>query len=114
MQLPSDAPPTWTFFSNHAHVLFYIADDPTARVRDIAAAVGITERAVQRILGELSAARVIQVRKTGRRNTYVIRRGAALRHPLEDHRTVGDLITLVSQRPAEKPPRRRRELFGIL
>ena len=87
---------SWTFLSNHAHALMVIAGDPDARVRDIAASVGITERAVQRILRELEEAGVLGRERRGRRNHYVIHGNVPLRHPLEQHRTVNDLIGLVS------------------
>ena len=89
-------PSSWTFFSNHAHVLFYVARYPDARIRDIANAVGITGRAVQRILRELSEAHVVISKKRGRRNHYFIRGAAPLRHPLESHKSVADLIELVA------------------
>lgn len=83
---------TWTFLSNHAHVLVCLAADPNTRVRDIAAEVGITERRVNGILADLEEAGIITVYKTGRRNSYEIDRKARLRHPLEAHKTVGDLL----------------------
>lgn len=83
---------TWTFLSNHAHVLVCLAADPDTRVRDIAAEVGITERRVNAILGDLESAGIITVYKSGRRNSYEIDRKARLRHPLESHKTVGDLL----------------------
>lgn len=83
---------TWTFLSNHAHVLVCLAADPDTRVRDIAAEVGITERRVNGILADLEDAGIITVYKTGRRNSYEIDRKARLRHPLEAHKTVGDLL----------------------
>lgn len=83
---------TWTFLSNHAHVLVCLAADPDTRVRDIAAEVGITERRVNGILSDLEDAGIITVYKTGRRNSYEIDRKARLRHPLEAHKTVGDLL----------------------
>ena len=86
---------TWTFLSNHAHALMCIARDPDARVRDIAASVGITERAVQRILRELEEAGVVVRERRGRRNHYAIHGDVPLRHPLEQHKTVNDLIGLV-------------------
>jgi predicted ArsR family transcriptional regulator len=85
----------WTFLTNHAHVLLCLARDPSLRRRDLAERVGITERAVGTILGELEAAEVITVRRAGRRNTYRIHGRVRLRHPVEAHRTVGDLIALV-------------------
>lgn len=88
--------PSWTFLSNHAHVLFCIARDPDCRVRDIADAVGITERAVQRIIGELVEEGILIRERVGRRNHYRIHGGTPLRHPMESHRTVGELIDLLS------------------
>jgi len=85
----------WTFLSNHAHVLLCLYRDPAVRLRDFAAEVGITERAVQRIISELEQAGVILRHKEGRRNTYELELTKPLRHPLEHHRTVGDLITLL-------------------
>lgn len=85
----------WTFLTNHAHVLLCLAGDPTLRRRDLADRVGITERAVGTILAELEAGGVLTVKRDGRRNTYRVHGRAKLRHPVEAHRTVGDLIALV-------------------
>jgi len=87
---------SWTFLSNYAHVLVYLARDRHARAREIAAAVGITERAVQRIVAELEAAGVLSHTRVGRRNQYEIHRDRPLRHPLESHQTVGQLIDLLT------------------
>lgn len=88
----------WTFLSNHGHVLVCIAQRSDARVRDIAHEVGITERAVQRILKELEKGGVLERRRVGRRNHYEIREDVPLRHPLESHCTVADLIRLTRQK----------------
>ena len=90
----------WTFLSNHAHVLVCLALDPDGRLRDVATEVGITERAVQGIVGDLEHAGVILRERQGRRNTYRPRLDAPLRHPLEAHRPVGALLSLVLD-PAE-------------
>lgn len=82
----------WTFLSNHAHVLLCVARDPDARLRDVADAVGITERATHRIISELEEAGVVTRIREGRRNHYEIDISAALRHPLESNRTVGSLL----------------------
>ena len=58
----------WTFLSNHGHVLIFLAQNPQARIRDIAAAVGITERSAQIILADLEAAGYLTKIKVGRRN----------------------------------------------
>lgn len=93
---PPSAPPAgWTFLTNHAHVLFCIAQDPEIRLRDVAIRVGITERAVQRIVTDLEAAGYLVVSKEGRRNRYQVNREQKLRHPIERHRTVAALIELV-------------------
>tara|TARA_B110000037_G_C17065370_1_gene483553 strand:- start:226 stop:537 length:312 start_codon:yes stop_codon:yes gene_type:complete len=86
---------SWTFFSNHAHVLLCIHKDCDTVLRDVAVEVGITERAVQKIVSELEAADVIGKEKIGRRNRYTIKRRSKLRHPLESHRSVGDLLDFV-------------------
>lgn len=84
----------WTFLSNHAHVLIVLDGDPHARVRDIATRVGITERAVQRIVAELVADGYLDVSREGRRNRYHVHLDRPLRHPLESHHVVGDLLAL--------------------
>jgi len=85
----------WTFFSNHAHVLLSL-DAPEDKVlRDVALEVGITERAVQGIVADLEAAGVITRYKEGRCNRYKINRKVKLRHAIESHRSVGDLLDFV-------------------
>ena len=86
---------TWTFFSNYAHVLVCLAKDPSARLRDVAEQVGITERAAQRIVGHLEDAGVLTKEREGRRNHYSIDTQQPLRHPLESHRTIGSLLNMV-------------------
>ena len=85
----------WTFLSNHTHVLVVLAKDSSAQIQDISAEVGITYRAVQRILAELAAAGVLTVEKQGRRNEYRINRRHRLHHPLESHRKIGDLLAML-------------------
>jgi len=84
----------WTIFSNHGHVLIYIAGTPDARIRDIAAAVGITERRAQGIVKELSDGGFLVVGKSGRRNTYRLNPQQRLRHPVESGHTVGEILGL--------------------
>ncbi|MEX1364061.1 MAG: winged helix-turn-helix domain-containing protein [Nannocystaceae bacterium] len=90
----------WTFLSNHAHVLVCLARDADARLRDVADLVGITERAVHRIITELEEAGVITRQREGRRNHYEINSSASLRHPMESDRTVGSLLSTLLE-PAE-------------
>jgi hypothetical protein len=89
----------WTFFSNYGHVLVCLARNREARLRDVAAQVGITERAVQKIVRDMQDAGILTVTKQGRCNRYRINRRKSLRHPLESHCTVGKLLTLIT-RPA--------------
>ena len=91
---------SWTFLSNHAHVLVYLAKDPAARLRDIADAVGLTERGVFRLINELEDGGIVRRTREGRRNRYEIDTTAHLRHPLEAARTVGLLLALLLE-PAE-------------
>lgn len=93
----AEAPAGWTFLSNHTHVLVCLAADPEQTLRDVAAQVGITERAVQRIVAELEAAGVLAREREGRRNRYRLDLSLPLRHPLEQHCRIGDLIGLVVQ-----------------
>lgn len=85
----------WTLFSNHGHVLVCLARDPNARLRDVAADVGITERAVQKIVRDLQQGEMVNVSKQGRRNRYSIHNKKHLRHDLEAHCTIADLMDLV-------------------
>jgi DNA-binding IclR family transcriptional regulator len=85
----------WTFLTNHAHVLFCIVQDPEVRLRDVATRVGITERAVQRIVTDLENEGYLRVSKEGRRNRYQVNFDLPLRHPIERHRSVRALIALV-------------------
>lgn len=85
----------WTFLSNYAHVLVCLARDPEMRLRDVADEVGITERAVQRIVRELEVAGVLKRSRRGRRNYYEIVSNVPLRHALEAHCTVGQLLDIL-------------------
>ena len=85
----------WTFLSNHAHVTVALAQNPDLRLRDLAEQVGVTERAVAQILVDLEAAGVISRGRDGRRNVYTVHRDIPLRHPLERHRVVGDILGAV-------------------
>ena len=85
---------TWTFLTNHARVLILIAEAPGIRLRDLAARIGITERAAQRIVSELESAGYLSHEKEGRRNLYHLHPNAHLRHPLEQDIEIGQLIEL--------------------
>lgn len=89
------AEPEWTFLTNHALVLLCIARDPDVRMRDVAELVGITERAVQRIVAELEEAGYVERFRNGRRNRYAVRGNLPLRHPVERHERVSSLLAFV-------------------
>ena len=97
LQAPEPDLPSWTFLTNHAHVLIVIARNPEARQRDIAHAVGITVGGVQRIVSELEQEGYITTERVGRRNRYTVVEEGPLRHPLENQHTVHDLITSLDQ-----------------
>jgi hypothetical protein len=100
----------WDFLTNHAHVLLSIAQDPGMRLRDIAAAVGITERAAHRILSELVEEGYVLRERHGRRNHYKVKPELPLRHSLVQDRDVGDLLNVLLRpaRPSRNGGRARR------
>ncbi|ANM31741.1 hypothetical protein ABI59_22565 [Acidobacteria bacterium Mor1] len=87
----------WTFLTNHAHVLLALATNPDLTLREVAEKVGITERAAHRIVGELEQEGALTRSREGRRNHYEIRSDFPLRHPLEQHCTVGHLLDMVKK-----------------
>lgn len=84
----------WTFLSNHGHVLVQLSHDPDARIRDIADAVGITERRAHMILSDLEAAGYITITKVGRRSHYRVHRSRKFRHPAESTKSIGSLLDI--------------------
>lgn len=92
--------PGWTFLSNHSHVLVCLSADGDLTLREVAARVGVTERAVQRIVSDLELAGVLERSRDGRRNTYRIDASVPLRHPLESHCRIGHLLAMVGNDPA--------------
>jgi DNA-binding MarR family transcriptional regulator len=85
----------WTLLSNHGHVLICLVREPEMRLRDVAMQVGITERAVQKIVSDLEEAGFVRKEKIGRCNRYQINGKAPLRHPLEKNRNIGELLHLL-------------------
>ncbi|MDR3636084.1 MAG: helix-turn-helix domain-containing protein [Isosphaeraceae bacterium] len=96
LKAPDSGRASWTFLSNHGHVLLAIARDPDATLREVAALVGITERAVQRIIADLEAGQYVERVRAGRRNRYKVHPELPLRHPIAAHRDIGSLIELVT------------------
>jgi MarR family len=87
----------WGFLTNHARVLMCIADDPGARLRDISAVVGITERSAHTIVADLIEGGYVVKVKDGRRNRYQIRPERPLPEPASRQPTVGELLALLAQ-----------------
>jgi len=90
-----DGRKTWRFLSNHTQVLLCLRRDPDARFRDIAAVVGITERAAQRIVADLIDSGYVERQRVGRRNHYSINMDIAMRHPAQDGHDIGELLALL-------------------
>ena len=93
----------WRFVTNHTHVLACIAADPSARLRDIAATVGVTERTAAQIVSDLEQAGYLTKTRVGRRNTYEVHGELPLRHPQHDHHTAGELIRFLKTPPGTEP-----------
>jgi DNA-binding IclR family transcriptional regulator len=89
--------PGWTFLTNHTHVLVCLARDENTTLREVALEVGITERAVHSIVKALEAEGVLTRSRAGQRNRYRLNRQYRLRHPLEAHRRIGDLLDLIAK-----------------
>lgn len=96
-----DGPRGWTFLTNHAHVLITIARDPQATLRTVAAGVGITERATQKIVADLEAAGYLSRARHGRRNAYTVATGRPFRHPLAAGHDVDELLTILVASPEQ-------------
>ncbi len=90
-----EAAPKWTFLTNHAHVLTVLDSEPDLVLREVAVRVGITERAVQRIVQELEESGFLERERVGRQNHYNVIKNKPLRHPIESHRKIGDLLKLL-------------------
>ena len=101
---PSSASSGWTFLTNHAHVLLCLVENPEARMREVAVRVGITERAVQRIVAELEEAGHLRRVREGRANRYIVHEETFLRHPVERHCTIAALIGMVMGRRSRDDP----------
>jgi DNA-binding MarR family transcriptional regulator len=91
---------SWTLLTGHGHVLVEIARDPEARIRDISAAVGLTERSVQAIVADLEAAGYLTRTRTGRRTKYTVNRDSLFRHSAQEGLRVGPLLDLLAAEEA--------------
>lgn len=95
--MPAAPTPSWTFLTNHTHVLVCLDRNEDITLREVAAQVGITERAVHAIVTALEEEGVLTRTREGQRNRYRLNRSYRLRHPLEAHRKIGDLLDLVAK-----------------
>lgn len=90
--------PKWTFLTNHTHVLVCLAQNPCMSLRQVAERIGITERFVQKIVSDLVDAGILSKTKVGRCNTYSLHAEKPLRHPLEKHRTLAEMLQLILEK----------------
>jgi DNA-binding transcriptional ArsR family regulator len=97
----------WSFLTNHARALLYIAHDPDARLRDMAVALGVTERTVYGIVADLTDAGYVVKEKEGRRNRYQIQTHLPLPDPITGKRTIGEVLDLLVDAKRQEAPSRR-------
>ena len=96
MSEPDERAGTWTLLTGHGHVLVEITRNPDARIRDIAAVAGLTERAVQAIVADLEAAGYLTRTRTGRRSVYSVNPDKLFRHPAQEGHRVGPFLDLLA------------------
>ena len=119
MSDPGERDGSWTLLTGHGHVLVEIARNPGARIRDISAAAGITERTVQAIVADLEAAGYLTRTRTGRRTRYTVNPDSSFRHPAQEGLRVGPFLAVLAasgdaaepgrpQAPAAALPRQPR------
>lgn len=99
----------WSFFTNHARVLICIARDPGIRLRDLAVAIGVTERSAYAIVNDLAEAGYVVKEKDGRRNRYRVEAQLPLPEPIGRDRTIGDVLGLLVDVDARRRPKRPAE-----
>src|SRR4030042_5321444 len=100
----------WTFVTNHGLVLSYVADHKQITSREIATALGITERRVQRIIADLEQAGYITKTRSGRHNTYVVNTDLSLRHPAQRDRAVKELLAML--KPLSQPAQKKKQIVA--
>jgi MarR family protein len=96
MTSPDEAGGAWTLLTGHGHVLVEIARNPQARMRDISAVVGLTERTVQAIVTDLEAAGYLTRGRIGRRNVYTVNPDCWFRHSAQEGLRVGPFLDLLA------------------
>ncbi|MFI9785156.1 helix-turn-helix transcriptional regulator [Kitasatospora sp. NPDC051984] len=100
---------SWTFLTQHARVLLMVSRDPAVRLRDLASACGVTERAIQAIVTDLESAGYLTRARYGRRNHYRVTRHAYFRHPAEAGFEIADFLELFSKLPQGSGVHEHRE-----
>jgi DNA-binding transcriptional ArsR family regulator len=98
----------WSFLTNHARVLLCIAHDPGARLRDIAASLGITDRSVYGIVADLTTAGYVIKHRDGRRNLYQIQAHLPLPEPASKEPAIGEVLALLMGNRARQQPSETR------
>ena len=98
----------WSFLTNHARVLLCIAHDPSARLRDIAASLGITDRSVYGIVTDLTTAGYVIKHRDGRRNLYQIQAHLPLPEPASKEPAIGEVLALLMGNRARQQPSETR------
>jgi len=96
MSDPGPSGGTWTLLTGHGHVLVEIARNPEARIRDISAAVGLTERTVQAIVADLEAEGYLTRTRNGRRTRYTVNHDSLFRHSAQEGLRVGPFLDLLA------------------
>jgi DNA-binding IclR family transcriptional regulator len=107
MSHPDERDGSWTLLTGHGHVLVEIARSPEARIRDIAAAAGITERTAQAIVADLVAAGYVARTRVGRRSRYTVNHDSLFRHPSQEGHRVGPFLALLATARDSTPHRQR-------
>ena len=96
MSDPDESGGSWTLLTGHGHVLVEIARNPGARIRDIGAVAGLTERTVQAIVADLEAAGYLTRTRTGRRTRYTVNHDSLFRHPAQEGHRIGPFLTVLA------------------
>ena len=97
----------WSFLTNHSRALVFIADNPDARLRDLASALDVTERTAYGIVADLTEAGYVVKERDGRRNRYHIQDQLPLRDTVTRERTIGEVLDLLAARPRHHRKRSR-------
>ena len=103
LNIPYHREMSWSFLTNHARALLFIADRPDARLVDIAGDVGVTERTAYGIVADLTAAGYLEKERAGRRNRYKVQHHLPIPDDLRQQRTLGELLDVLIAPPGETP-----------